>query len=141
MDRCELVILNANREQMTLPKLAVLSPEFTIHRMHASHQIPASLLAEEFCWIGRTDEELSIVCNASIEIASDIRDDGWSCIKVLGPLDFSEVGILANISTVLAKASISIFALSTYDTDYILVKSEQVKKASSALTSSGYEIR
>ena len=125
---------------MKFPKLKVLGPEFTIHKMGPNKQIPANLLADDFCWIGRTDEELSIVCKSAIEIKSEIKDDGWICIKIIGPMDFSEIGILANISTLLAKAHISIFALSTYDTDYILVKSEQIKKSISALALGGYEI-
>jgi len=124
---------------MKRPKLKVLNPEFSIYKLHPDNKIPANLLADEFCWIGRTDEELSIVCKSSTVIKSEIKDDGWACIKIMGPLDFSEIGILANISTLLAKAQISIFALSTYDTDYILVKSEQVKKAISALALGGYE--
>ena len=80
------------------------------------------------------------MCKSAIEIKSEIKDDGWTCIKIIGPMDFSEIGILANISTLLAKAHISIFALSTYDTDYILVKSEQIKKSISALALGGYEI-
>ena len=123
---------------MKLPKLKILIPEFTIHKMHPDYQIPASLLADEFYWIGRTNEELSIVCKSSIEIRSELKDDGWSCIKVIGPLDFSEIGILANISALLAKANISILAMSTFDTDYILVKSEHIKKATSGLTLAGY---
>ena len=124
---------------MKFPKLKILDSEFTIHKMDPNKKIPANLLVDEFCWIGRTDEELSIVCKSTTEINSKIKDDGWSCIKIMGPLDFSEIGILANISTLLAKAHISIFALSTYDTDYILVKSEHVKKAILALASGGYE--
>ena len=123
---------------MKLPKLKILIPEFTIHKMHPNHQIPESLLADELYWIGRTNEELSIVCKSSTEIRSEIKDDGWSCIKVIGPLDFSEIGILANISTVLAKANISILSMSTFDTDYVLVKSEHIKKAISNLTLAGY---
>ena len=126
---------------MKFPKLKVLDPEFTIHKMDPNNKIPANVLADEFCWIGRTNEELSIVCKSSLEIKSKIEDDGWSCIKIMGPLDFSEIGILANISAILAKDNISIFALSTYDTDYILVKSQHIKKAISVLTNGGYEIR
>ena len=126
---------------MILPKLKVLNPEFSIHKMHPNNQIPASLLTDEFYWIAKTNEELSIVCKSSIEIGSEFKEDGWSCIKVLGPLDFSEVGILANISTVLAKVNIAIFSVSTFDTDYIFVKSEYIKKATSVLTLSGYEFK
>jgi len=69
---------------------------------------------------------------------SNISETGWSCIKVLGPLDFSLTGILADISAVLAKASVSIFAISTFDTDYVLVKSEKLPVARNALQKAGY---
>ena len=125
---------------MKLPKLIVLKHEFTIHKMSPKTRIPANLQAEEFFWISRTNEELSIMCKSSIEIISEIKDEGWTCIKVLGPLDFSEIGILSNISAVLAKAKISILAISTFDTDYIFIKSMSIKKAISVLTLGGYEV-
>ena len=125
---------------MKLPKLQVLKHEFTIHRLDPKNPIPATLDSDEFFWISRTNEELSIVCKSSTDISSEIKEEGWSCIKVLGPLDFSEIGILANISSVLAIANISIFAESTFDTDYILLKSTSISKAVSVLTSAGYEV-
>ena len=72
------------------------------------------------------------------QINSEKSDTDWSCIKVEDPLDFSLTGILAKISTVLAKAKISIFVISTFDTDYILVKSEKLPFAERALLKSGY---
>jgi hypothetical protein len=69
---------------------------------------------------------------------SEKSESGWSCIKIAGVLDFSLTGVLANISSVLAEAEISIFAISTYDTDYILVKSEKLQPARKVLLVSGY---
>jgi len=89
-------------------------------------------------WIARTDEELSIVCDASVEISNGEKSEGWSCFKVLGPLDFALTGILAKISSTLT--SISIFAISTYYTDYILVKSNLMKEAKVVLETNGYLI-
>jgi hypothetical protein len=68
-------------------------------------------------------------------------ETGWSCIQILGPLDFSLTGILADISSVLAKAEISIFAISTFDTDYILVKSEKLQAAKKALQQAEYRFK
>ncbi|MGD8406628.1 MAG: ACT domain-containing protein [Anaerolineales bacterium] len=76
----------------------------------------------------------------SIEIASDKSEPGWACFKVEGPLEFELVGVLAGISSALANAGVSIFASSTYDTDYILVKREQVRVAQEALSSAGYQV-
>ena len=88
----------------------------------------------------RTEDELSLVLPDSVEIESDRSDPGWACFKVEGPLEFGLVGILAGIASALAEAQIPIFALSTFDTDYILVKREQVEAAKEALTSVGYII-
>lgn len=76
----------------------------------------------------------------SVEIESDRSNTGWACFKVEGPLEFSLVGILAGIAGVLAEAGLPIFALSTFDTDYILVKREQVQVARDALISAGFSI-
>ena len=119
-------------------KLAFLDEEYTIHRLKSEQDIPAQVFKSDFFSITKTDEELSIVCDAKISLPSEKSEAGWSCIKVLGPLDFALTGILAEISNVLAEAEISIFALSTYDTDYILVKSDILVTAQNALEKAGY---
>lgn len=119
-------------------KLAVLDGEYAIHRLSPEQEIPASVLKSDFFSITKTDEELSIVCDAEIPVSSEKSEKGWSCIKVSGPLDFALTGILAKISNILAEAGISIFALSTYDTDYILVKSKKLDIAERALKEAGY---
>ena len=81
---------------------------------------------------------MSVVCDASVLMDSEKTETGWRCITVLGPLDFTLTGILADIAAVLANSEISIFAISTYDTDYILVRSDQLSCATDALTASGY---
>jgi hypothetical protein len=98
-------------------------------------------LRSPFFAITRTDDELSLVLPASIEIESDRSEAGWSCFKVEGPLEFDLVGILAGIAGTLADAGVSIFAISTFDTDYILVKREQLKTALEALASTGYQVQ
>ena len=130
-------------KQMTQmkPKLSLLENLFTIHRFPANHSVPEQIYESNFYSISKTEDELSIVCDSSILLNSEKTETGWSCIKVLGPLDFSLTGILADISTVLSKAEISIFALSTFDTDYILVKSEQILFAKDALLVSGYTFK
>lgn len=130
-------------EKMTQKKLklSILEDLFTIHRFPANYDIPEQIYESNFYSISKTEDELSIVCNSSIPLNSEETETGWSCIKVLGPLDFSLTGILADISAVLAKAEISIFALSTFDTDYILVKYEQISFAKDALLPSGYTFK
>ena len=118
--------------------MAILPGEFAIHRFAATDPVPAEVLSDDFCSISRTEDELSIVCADTMPLASTRCDSGWSCIKVLGPLDFSLTGILANLAGLLAEADISIFAVSTYDTDYILVKTAQLTPAVAALKAGGH---
>lgn len=118
--------------------MAILPGEYAIHRFAATDPVPAEALAGDFFSISRTEDELSIVCTDTISLASTRCDSGWSCIKVLGPLDFSLTGILAHIAGLLAEAGISIFAVSTYDTDYILVKTAQLAPAVAALKTGGH---
>ncbi len=98
-------------------------------------------LKEEFFFIGRTDEEISLVCETG-KISGKVmeRDDGWKAFRIQGILDFSLIGILSKISTVLAENKIGIFAVSTYNTDYILVKAENFETAMKVLSDAGYEV-
>jgi len=98
-------------------------------------------LESGFFFVGRTDEEISLVCETS-SVPSDVlvRDDGWKGFRIVGELDFSLIGILSRISSILADNKIGIFAVSTYNTDYILVKASDLEAALSALSASGYEI-
>ena len=98
-------------------------------------------LDSEYSFIGKTDEEKSLVCITS-DIPSNVihRDDGWKAFRIQGILDFSLIGILSEIATILADNGISIFAISTYNTDYVLIKKENYQKGLEVLKSSGYEI-
>ena len=98
-------------------------------------------LSAEVFFIGKTDEELSLVCRTEDTPARTTeREDGWKGFRIEGVLDFSLIGILSKISTVLAEAGIGIFAVSTYNTDYVLVKAEQFYRAMEALESAGYQV-
>lgn len=99
-------------------------------------------LAEKFVFTAVTDEENSLVCPTQLVPDNTTeRDDGWRAFRIVGTLDFSLIGILAKISTLLAENKIGIFAVSTYNTDYILTKKENFDKALSVLQQAGYEIR
>lgn len=95
----------------------------------------------EYVFTGKTDEENSLVCITS-DVPSNViqRDDGWKGFRIQGILDFSLVGILSKISEILAMNSISIFAISTYNTDYILIKKENYQRALEVLKQAGYKI-
>ena len=98
-------------------------------------------LNAEYSFIGKTDEEKSLVCITSDVPANVIeRYDGWKGFRIQGILDFSLIGILSKIAEILAENSISIFAISTYNTDYVLIKKENYQKALDILEHSGYEI-
>lgn len=95
----------------------------------------------DFYFIGRTDEELSLVCKTEDTPQNTItRDDGWKGFRIQGILDFSLIGILSKLSGILAEQKIGIFAVSTYNTDYILVKEENFERALEVLDSEGYTI-
>ncbi len=98
-------------------------------------------LNDKFCFVGKTDEELSVVC-LSNQVPGNVteRDDGWKAMRIQGELDFSLIGILSKISGILANEKIGIFAISTYNTDYILTKAENYERALVALKEAGYEI-
>ena len=98
-------------------------------------------LNAEYSFIGKTDEEKSLVCLTS-DVPPNVieRDDGWKGFRIQGILDFSLIGILSKIAEILSKNSISIFAISTYNTDYVLIKKENYQKALDILEYSGYEV-
>lgn len=99
-------------------------------------------IADEFCFIGKTDEELSLVCSSNrIPDNTTDCDNGWKAFRIQGVLDFSLVGILSKISTLLAENKIGIFAVSTYNTDYILTKADDFESAIQVLTYNGYQIQ
>jgi hypothetical protein len=124
---------------MPLPTLTILNDVFAIHRFSASAPIPEAAMDSPFMVISRIDKELSLVVPESIELESDQSEGSWACIRVNGPLDLAQVGIMAGISTTLANAEVSLFAISTYDTDYILVKVDHFDQAKSALEAEGYK--
>ena len=97
--------------------------------------------AVKYCFTGKTDEENSLVClTADVPANTLERDDGWMAFRIQGVLDFSLVGILSEITGILAEDKIGIFAISTFNTDYILTKKENYQKALDLLDAEGYKI-
>ena len=97
--------------------------------------------AEGFYFLSQTDEELSLVCRTQATPANTLeREDGWKAFRIQGVLDFSLVGILAKVSGILAESGIGIFAVSTFNTDYILTKAESFEKALAVLGEAGYRV-
>ncbi len=124
-----------------MPKqtLKVLNETFAIHSLDANAVVPNCVFEYPVYFIGKTPDELSIVLPQSASISSIETDSDWRVLEVLGPLSLSLVGIMSEISGVLADAKVSIFVLSTFDTDFFLVKSEQLDTAQKALLKNGYK--
>lgn len=119
-------------------RLKTIPYDLTVCKLNGTDAVD---LNREFYFLGKTDEEISLVCRTEDTPDNTThRDDGWKGFRIEGVLDFSLIGILSKISSVLADNSIGIFAVSTYNTDYILVKNENFDKALSVLGQVGYEI-
>lgn len=119
--------------------IEILPQKFTICRVPA---LSANMLEEEFCFIGKTDRELSLVCwTDHVPENTTGREDGWRGIRIAGTLEFTLVGILSKISGILASEQIGIFAVSTYDTDYIFLKENNLSRGTEALRQHGYCVR
>ncbi|MBT1449473.1 ACT domain-containing protein [Glaciecola sp. XM2] len=125
-----------------MPKqtLQVLADTFAIHSLEPENSIPQAVLTCDVYFIGKTHDELSLVVPQSLDIEAPESDRDWRVLEVLGPLNLSMVGIMAEIGGVLAKAKISIFVVSTFETDYFMVKQEKLQGAISALIKAGYKI-
>lgn len=99
-------------------------------------------LNSDFCFVGKTDEENSLVCITEKAPENTIeREDGWKAFRLQGVLDFSLIGILSKITALLAESNIGIFAISTYNTDYVLTKSKDFPRAIKVLSENGYTIQ
>ena len=115
-----------------------LSHDFSVCKVADYSQVD---LTGEFVFVGKTDEEASLVCRTK-DVPANVtaREDGWKAFRIQGVLDFSLIGILSAISGILAENGIGIFAVSTYNTDYILTKAESFQRALDALARAGYVI-
>ncbi len=119
-------------------ELEIIERDFTICRVK---ELEKGYPEKEFCFTGRTDEELSLVCAAEDVPAETIeRDDGWKAFRIKGVLDLSLTGILAPIASLLAENGIGMFAVSTFNTDYVLIKKENFDAALDLLAKAGYRI-
>lgn len=115
--------------------LIILEERLAVCQLDKQADLPDWALNSSFFCITRSDEELSVICYEK-DVPPDIKvEKGWRTFKVSGPLDFSQTGIVASLANPLALSGIPIFALSTYNTDYLLVKEEHLDKAKGVLGS------
>jgi len=120
--------------------MKLLNEKYGVCRLNKTELIPDWVKNSNFFSITKTEDELSIVCCEDI-IPKEIKcEKNWRALKIEGTLDFSLIGILSSISTILAQKGISIFAISTFDTDYILIKNKDVDEAIGALVKEKYKV-
>lgn len=123
-------------------KLKIHKGLHAVYRLDPDSALPAGIFDKPFCCVTRTEDELSVVCpEATLDMETvQVCEPGWRLIEAEGPLDFGLVGVLRSITTPLAEAGISVFAISTYDTDYLMIKDVHLQNAIKALTKAGFTI-
>jgi hypothetical protein len=121
-------------------RLRLLPGRFAVCRLAADEAVPAWADGGAFSSVTRTPEELSVVCAEERAPAGAKCERGWHILQVAGPLEFALTGILAAIAAPLARAGVSVFTISTFDTDYVLVKEENRAKAVEALQAAGHNV-
>ena|SRR5712664_3597137 len=120
--------------------LTVLPGHFAMTRLAAEAPLPSWATHGDFFSITRTRDELSIVCRADQVPNGIAAEAGWRALKVAGPFALSEIGVLSALAAPLAKAKVSLFAISTFDTDYLLVNEKQLLAAVAALKGAGHRV-
>ena len=130
--------MNVLREKKSL-RLTVLDDRLAVCKLDAAGAPPVPT-PDGFYSATRTPDELSVVCRELSVPANARWEGGWRALQLEGPLEFSEVGVLASVTAPLAEAGVSVFAVSTFDTDYVLVKEGQLGTATTALREAGHEV-
>ena len=120
--------------------LELVAGSYAVCRLGAAEPLPAWAGGGPFVSITRTDAELSIVCPQEAVAAGVLAEPGWRCLRVAGPLGFGMTGVLASLSGPLASSGVSIFVVSTYDTDYLMVQERDLDRAVDALTRAGHSV-
>ncbi|MGV9309112.1 MULTISPECIES: ACT domain-containing protein [unclassified Nonomuraea] len=121
-------------------ELRLLSRAYSVCRLPAGTAVPAPPPSAELYGLTVTADEVSVVCATGEEPPGAQVESGWSALRVAGELDFSLIGVLSSLTAPLAEAGVSVFALSTYDTDYLLVRTADLRRAWKALEARGYVI-
>lgn len=121
--------------------LALLPERLAIGRLPAQSPCPDWAVETSFCAVTRTPDELSVVCPEENVPADVSCDRGWRALKIEGPLDLSDIGIVLSLAEPLAECGVSIFVISTYETDFTLVRESQLEQALAALRERGHTVR
>jgi len=126
-------------ERRTL-NLQLLEGRYAVVRLDAGEPLPAWAAEGPFVSITRTEAELSVVCPEQSVPADARAERGWRCLRVAGPLGFGMTGILASLAGPLASSGVSIFVVSTYDTDYLLLQDRDLDRGTDALSRAGHVV-
>jgi uncharacterized protein len=121
-------------------ELSLLEGKYAIWKLKPNGEFPIEILAGQFAAFIKTTDELSVVCEEKYLKQNAQAEINWKCMKVIGSLSFELIGILNSLTAPLAEAEISLFAVSTYDTDYILVKEKQLAEAIRVLSEAGHRV-
>jgi len=121
-------------------ELEILAGTYAVTRLDPDSPVPGWLPAAGLTALVRTTRELSVVCQEDAVPSHLMSERGWRCLGVVGILDFSLVGILAGLTAALAREKVSVFAVSTFDTDYVLVRAGDLDRALDALEVAGYRV-
>jgi hypothetical protein len=120
--------------------LELVAGSYAVCRLGAAEPVPAWAAGGPFVSITRTDAELSVVCPQEAVPAAVLAERGFCCLRVAGPLGFGMTGVLASLSGPLASSGVSIFVVSTYDTDYLMVQERDLERAVDALARAGHRV-
>ncbi len=121
--------------------LSVLAGRYAICRFHPEAALPAWAEGGAFCSATRTKDELSVACEEQAVPEGVKAEKGWAALKLHGPMELGTTGVLAALVSPLAEAGLPVFAISTFDTDYVLVRAGSVGEAVAALKRAGHEVR
>jgi hypothetical protein len=120
--------------------LELLDKDYSVYRFNTKDVIDNKLFSNDFISITKTEDEISIVTISGTLEHFEEEEGSWKILKIIGILDFGLIGIISKISAILANHEISIFVISTYNTDYIMVKKDKLEKAINILEQYNYEI-
>lgn len=120
-------------------KLEVMKKSYSLYRLDENREVPRSIYSSSFFSVTKTDKELSIICDTDLDFPCCSSEDDLRLIRVDGSLGFNTTGIISSLSETLSNNSISFFAISTFETDYIIVKSDVFDAALDGLKSDGFE--
>jgi hypothetical protein len=121
-------------------KLVILPEVLAVSRLEANTPIPDWAIGESFLSISRTRDELSVICEERFVPEETHASRGWRAFKIVGPLDLDLVGILVSVAVPLAQSGIGILPIATYETDYVLVRDEQLVESVKALCFAGFDV-